>query len=199
MTNKELRTGKMHVLLGVHAAGKTSVGRILAQNGFSFFPEIAADIIERRMPWQLPPSFDEAVIAKEFIRDQLFRHQSQPFFVETWHLGNLAYARVRNPEIASTYAELAKSRIEEFLPRIYFLRVSPEVVLARTAYFVSKEDRERATEFFARVQLELLNVLEPFRRHTVEIDATCGISMIVGALLRCERPHCKGTVPTLDA
>lgn len=68
----------MHILLGVHGAGKTSVGITVSKNGFSFFPEIAAEIIERKVPWRLPASFEEAVITKELERDGLPRCQSQP-------------------------------------------------------------------------------------------------------------------------
>ena len=70
----------MHVLLGVHAAGKTSVGIELATLGFRVFPEIALTLIEGlsspKSAWDLDSSFDDAVMLKEFTRDDEVLRQS---------------------------------------------------------------------------------------------------------------------------
>ncbi len=98
------------VLIGAHGAGKTTLGRQLAQVlGWRFDDEIGERL--RRQALARDPTahaaqpqadFDRAVIEAELRRDCEMA-ASGPRIVETWHLGNLAYARHRSPAVARAY------------------------------------------------------------------------------------------------
>ena len=99
------------VLIGPHGAGKSTLGRVLAARlGCPFDDEIGERL--RRAALQRdadahaarPQSeFDQAVIEAELRRDEEYS-EPRTRVVETWHLGNLAYARLRSPEVAERYA-----------------------------------------------------------------------------------------------
>lgn len=182
---------KMHILLGIHTAGKTSVGLELSKAGFVFFPELALEMIRNfdalRLPWNLDSSFDEMVMVKELERDNLLRSQLHPFFVETWHIGNLAYARIRNPGVAEKYDELIRTRIREFEPFVYFLDISPDIVFARTLYFADQIDRVAVVEFYSKVRAEFMRVLDRLSLDPLVIDASKEIETIVKIILQTEQ------------
>lgn len=100
------------VLIGPHGAGKTTVGRQIAQAlGWRFDDEIGERL--RRQALARDPSahaalpqsdFDRAVIEEELRRDHEVAAQG-PRIVETWHLGNLAYARQRSPDVGWAYQD----------------------------------------------------------------------------------------------
>jgi thymidylate kinase len=106
-------------LLGPHGAGKTTLGRALAEHlGWPFDDEIGRRLREEaleRDPYAhalLPQaSFDERVVAAELARDEA---GVCPRIVETWHPGNLAYAAHRSQE---TYAAL-ESRVRGTVSRL---------------------------------------------------------------------------------
>jgi predicted ATPase len=181
----------MHVLVGVHTSGKTSVGLRLQRHGFMFFPEIAVDVIAGMRPWSLDASFDETVIGRELERDIELRQQSNPFFVETWHVGNLTYARSRNPSIADRHEEQIRARMREFDPRVYFLDLMPELMRERTKYFISEPDRERAIAFYSEVRTEFFRVFKILEISPAVIDAAAPFEAVVADIVRRERSHCS--------
>lgn len=136
----------IHCLIGIHTAGKTTIGRKLAEHGFLFFDEAAKQIARqqlknRKLPWEFQPSFDEKVIVNEVKRDEVVLNQSQNVFLETWHFGNLAYARLRSPDIARRYQEDLRPLITSVAPRVYWLDVPVRVIQARSLQYSSIEQK----------------------------------------------------------
>ncbi len=96
-------------IVGPHGVGKTTVGRLVARRlGWRWDPEIGLQL--RREALERDPSatadrpqpgFDQEVFRRELLRDAQSRGVHR--VVETWHPGNLAYARQRNPELADTW------------------------------------------------------------------------------------------------
>jgi len=95
------------VLTGPHGAGKTTVGTALAGRlGVRFDEEIGRVLRERALAadpgasaWRPDPAFDAAVFEAERARDEA-RAAERLRVIETWHIGNLAYAEQRSPEVA---------------------------------------------------------------------------------------------------
>lgn len=99
------------VLVGPHAAGKTTLGRRLARHlGCPFHEELGRQLREQALR-QDPDAhaactqedFDRRVFQAEFDRDLAWDDQGDRV-VETWHPGNMAYAHTRSPEVAKDMA-----------------------------------------------------------------------------------------------
>lgn len=107
------------VLIGPHGAGKTTLGRRLAQAlGWRFDHEIGESLRRAALTQdaaahaQCPQSaFDEQVLVTELARDAAVAALAPrvPRVVETWHPGNLAYAQRRSPAVAGRMAEALRS------------------------------------------------------------------------------------------
>lgn len=190
-----MKKSKMHILVGIHTSGKSSTGRNLSEHGFSFFPEIALDSIRdvgsSRPPWELDSSFDELVIRSELERDEVLLVQPRPFFVESWHIGNLAHARLRDPNIADGYEEQIQGRVRQFNPLVYFLDIPPDIIPARTEYFSSSQDRRSAVAFYSRVRTELFKVIDLLSLDPTIIDASRDIETTTQTILEREALHCS--------
>jgi hypothetical protein len=97
------------VMIGPHGAGKTTIGRLLAERlGWPYHAEIgdslrraalAAD--PRATALGAQPNFDAEVFRRELARDRTWRGRG-PRVVESWHPANLAYASLRSPDLAAS-------------------------------------------------------------------------------------------------
>lgn len=96
-------------ITGCHGAGKTTVGALVAQAlRLPFHDEIgrrlASDPLERPVGVTAATArdaFDEHVFRAEIERDIEWAGRAR--VVESWHPGNLAYAMVRNREVAARW------------------------------------------------------------------------------------------------
>lgn len=94
------------ILIGVHGSGKTTLGSQLARDlGVPFDAELGREAMERRGPASATvdagEDFDTALWAVEGERDQRARQELRGVrgvrrVIETWHIGNAAYA-IRRP------------------------------------------------------------------------------------------------------
>lgn len=154
------------VLVGMHGAGKTTLGRALAATlGVPFHEEIGRRLAEDprmrpagRTAEDPQGAFDEAVFREELARDAAWE-PGAPRVVETWHPGNLAYAVRRSPDVACRL-------LARFGPAPG-VRVLPVRVPVEIAH--SRRSEPGDLDFFARVGREAegwarrlgLVVLEP--------------------------------------
>jgi hypothetical protein len=95
------------VLIGAHGAGKTTIGRALAQRlGWVFQEELGLTISQQLRPTTQTAAdpqeaLDDAIFSAELARDACSLGLNR--VVETWHPGNLAYASVRSPAVVAQY------------------------------------------------------------------------------------------------
>ncbi len=128
------------VFVGPHGAGKTTVGRLVAERvGCPFEEEIGARL--RREALARDPGrhamlsqggFDEEVFRREFARDQE-RTGVAWRVVETWHPGNAAYALARSPEVVARHLAVmrAAASVAGSIVLVQPLRIGPHTARAR--------------------------------------------------------------------
>ena len=110
------------VMIGCHGSGKTTLGKLIAhQLGWDFCEEIGAKLrrsLQEKDAHQhaaVPnPDFERAVIQSEIERD---KGHTYPRVIETWHPGNLAYARMRSPNEYAALETFVINAIQPYLDR----------------------------------------------------------------------------------
>ena len=146
-------------LIGPHGAGKTTLGLELADRlGVPFRTEIGRELREaalaqdaNRHALQADVDFDRAVVEAELARDSALDGPGG-FVVETWHPGNLAYARLRSPSVFEAHHAAARTAA-----RVAGVVVVPVFAQVRTLMERCNEPGgtlEERTAFFCRVARE---------------------------------------------
>ncbi len=185
---------KTLVLVGPHGAGKSTMGRRLAQVlGWRFDDEIGYALRQRvrqRDPRAYAEGeqrdFDRQVMAMEWERDRLWRaERGRGRVIETWHPGNLAYAEARSPEVFRRVAKTMGS----------WVKVQGEVVVVpltlSLATLEQRQHEEGDAAFFWRVgqrAAELaremgLSLLAPVATDAAGVEA-CVAQVLVGLARR---------------
>lgn len=169
------------VLIGSHGAGKTTVGRGIARAlGWRFDDEIGERLRRQALARDplahaaLPQShFDRAVIEEELRRDREVAEQG-PRIVETWHLGNLAYARQRSPEIGTAYQDEITAAVRRAQSQgpvwVQPLKIDEATLRARQ----SEPGPPEIAKFFLKVGDEACAVARELGLHVeTALDTTC--------------------------
>ncbi|MBI5516332.1 MAG: AAA family ATPase [Deltaproteobacteria bacterium] len=127
-------------MLGPHGAGKTTLGRLLAERlGCVFAPELGAQL--RRDALARDPG-QHAMAPQEAFDDEVFRAELDRDVnwapgvvrvVETWHPGNAAYARERSPAVLARWRLRLAAELRRRRPWVLVqpLRVRHDTALAR--------------------------------------------------------------------
>lgn len=144
------------VLNGIHTAGKTTIGSHLADEGYDYYPEIAAQLIEQEGfagSTSGTDQFQRTVYERECERDARLLDEGRNAVIETWHPGTIAHAM----EVASReLVERMQNHLEETLSRTdvevtaVFLSVPPERIPERSDRF--DEADADVIDFYERVR-----------------------------------------------
>jgi hypothetical protein len=125
-----MTTYRTLVLIGPHGVGKSTLGTLVsARLGWAWNDELGRRFREEalaadpgRHAMQPDAAFDRTVFAAELARDATADH---PRVVETWHPGNLAYARGRDPAVAAELEGLARRGVADVQRRHGRVLVQP--------------------------------------------------------------------------
>ena len=142
-------------LCGPHTAGKTTIRESLKNhpdvdyyNGVEIGKKLYYEAVDKEnFTANQNEEFEKKIAQMELARDaDILQKAYKIAVVETWHVGNLAYAMKRNPNSVDVLVKLA--RTSPFFQKSFgiWLRVSKETIFQRTKTF--SEDREWASEFY---------------------------------------------------
>lgn len=166
------------VFTGIHNAGKSTIAKALAlQEGAKCFSEIGGVLRSKAActSWNSCQIFDELVMLREFERDKnIINNDDRPelIILEQWHIGNLAHATIRTPQLVDEY----KKRFEEHLlswsiPLLVFhLSISIPEMLRREITLPGDDEVQRMTQFYGRLNEETLKLFTLWNLEFVMID-----------------------------
>lgn len=139
------------------------------------------------MPWEIDARTDAQIIDEEIGRDDILSTLAEIAFVESWHVGNIAHTRVRNPNVADQkWSAVVASRSRFDTVRVYFLDCPPDVVRQRTTYF-THDEVDAAIRFYDRLRIEIETVCFMLGVDLVRLDAVKPPNESVSAIMAAER------------
>jgi hypothetical protein len=148
------------VLLGPHGAGKTAIGSSMPKTEYAFFREVGREL-RSKVDFDVTTScflFDQEVMKLELARDTALRSETRLPVIETWHVGNIAFALARgHSDLASRYLGYTREQLSLFDPAIVRLKVSDEVFVSRVTE--SRVSSVEALSFYRRVESHYSRIL----------------------------------------
>lgn len=137
------------VIAGPHGVGKTTIGSALAARlGCPFHEELGYLLARACRPpgctaEAAQEGLDRAIFEAELARDEAW-DPARRRVVETWHVGNLAYARGRSPAVAAEYLPRVCAAVARLRPVLLVLDAADSVLRTR-------QHEPGASAFFAAV------------------------------------------------
>ena len=162
---------RLVVLCGLPGAGKSSVGRLLERDSrqFRFWPEIGGlrHAEFGGYPWDKDPAFDQKIMDDEFERDQRLANGQHIPIVETWHFGNMAFARIRSPSVFNSYGSRLTGTMDFFRPTMLLLDVPVPFSLERSRY----PNNQVAKRFLEALQQNISEIAAHYSVPSFTVDA----------------------------
>lgn len=151
------------VFNGIHGAGKTTLAEALIASSpdlFEFFFEIGGRLRQEVSYNALikREEFDSLVMKRELARDEALLICPRIPVVETWHIGNLAYAQVRSPQMVDGYRQALERQMKSFRPFAFLVTIRRETFLGRVTERVAPEQIEQLAEFYRCVEENTLSI-----------------------------------------
>lgn len=151
---------------GIHGAGKTTISKSLADRHqiLDFQYEIGGHLRQQVTFNALSPvqSFDEQVMRAELARDKGLLHSGKIPIVETWHVGNIAYAQKRSPEVAGLYRIAFERQMQHFMPYGLFFDIDDSTFFERMTERVSQGEHSQLLDFYRGIQSAILNLYQEY-------------------------------------
>lgn len=159
---------------GVHGAGKTTVGKLVAvELRIPYKPEIGGQLRQEvdYNAMESATDFDREVMRRELMRDhQVQRDSNEAFILETWHTGNIAYALERNPKFAQTYMiELAR-QLKKFNVFHCLFQINDQTFINRATERVHPGEMNSLVEFYRRIEDHTIRLYQNFQLSFSTVD-----------------------------
>ena len=169
-------------LLGIHTSGKTAIGEKLHLLGLPYYFEIGNKLIQT-VDFSSPDAvewLDREIMKRELGRDDFFLHQGiKTAVVETWHIGNIAYAQIRTPSVANEYKDLLKEQLLKYNPLFFFLDISKETFRKRANKPVLLGVEEDQFIFYQNIRENILSLFNEYKIDYHSIDANQEIDKVI--------------------
>ena len=91
--------------------------------------------------------------------------------METWHIGNIAYAEIRTPSVANEYKALLKEQINKYNPLFFYLDIGEETFIERANEPVPLGVEEDQFIFYQNIRNNILSLFKEFGIDYFSIDA----------------------------
>ena len=161
-------------LLGIHTSGKTTIGEKLHSLGLPYYLEIGNELIQT-VDFNSPEKvlwFDREIMKRELERDDSFLSNGvNVAVVETWHIGNIAYAEIRTPSVANEYKALLKEQLNKYNPLFFFLDIDEKTFRERANEPVPLGIEENQFTFYQNIRNNILSLFKEFNIDYYSIDA----------------------------
>lgn len=170
------------MLAGVHGAGKSTLGRFLDPKRFSYEPEIGSVLrrLTDRSVSATQPEFDRQVMSMEFDRDARRISNSRIPVIETWHLGNLAFAENRgSSQVSRDYRARLGGELSKYSAHVIELNITDEEFLARNSE--SSISTRESLEFYRGIESrthELMREYESSHRLALTLDGAAPVEQL---------------------
>jgi len=163
---------KIIVLNGIHASGKTEVGKFLQKNGYDYREEIAQILISRGETAGTASSaeFQRKVMNMEIERDKGVIACTHPIIIETWHTGNIAHMYAKGfIDDAKNYEEY----LHQFMNQGYdisaiFITIPFDVMGKRSNLY--KVVTPEVKDFYKRVQDSTFGIYDKFKIKNTKVN-----------------------------
>jgi len=149
------------ILLGMHSAGKTTLGHQLAASGYSYFDEIGTQIraISHCTVTTSCELFEREVMRLEIERDKTVLQATNTPVIETWHIGNIAFAEARgNLSAAARYRSSLRGIQDSFYVNAVHLQLDDDTFRHRVTERGTAVDD--ALAFYRDVEARWPDILE---------------------------------------
>lgn len=162
-------------VVGRHAVGKSTVCGALEQAGFDTYPEIGKEL-RKEVDFEYMDSvewFDLEVMKQEQARDAMLRDSfhRKPIAIETWHIGNIAFAAERSPQVASLYKERLREEIEKIEPVAIIVDVENAVFEERATDPIANEaERKQRLAFYDNIRRNIQDIISEFEIPRIEVS-----------------------------
>jgi dephospho-CoA kinase len=166
------------VIVGVHGAGKTTSATFLSELGY--LPHLELGWVCRQELLRDDPGaitlrgedlewFDEKILALELQRDRFVAEASGlAHCIETWHVGNLAYAQLRSPRLVPRFEEALEAQARAMRPFVVLLTITRETFLSR--YALSGFDADDVLGHYSRFEEIATSTIERLALPHVRIE-----------------------------
>ena len=173
---------------GPHCCGKTSILTKLKLEGIisERGTEIGKDLFYSRHfeTSSQNSSFEIEICRRELQRDITYAGKTGIIGIETWHPGNLAYAKVRNPNIVPFLTKLISESPLLHACKGFRFNLSKESIFGRTKTFAN--NREWAVDFYTTIDSvldECISLLD-LNNRIIEVDANLPFDVVYDKVKR---------------
>lgn len=161
------------VLNGIHGSGKSTLGEIMLNCGYLYFPEIGREV-RRKVQYTVfeqIEDFDKEVMRQELNRDSIILGSNGRIAIETWHPGNIAYAMIRNLQVAKEYKHQFANSLKFFEPTFITLDISRQTFIDRASENTGDKNMEDLWQFYQEIRRNTFQIYQEFDLNYHVIDA----------------------------
>ena len=105
------------------------------------------------------------------VADSFLFQEIKAAVVETWHIGNIAYAEIRTSSVANEYKALLRKQLLKYNPFFFFLDISEKTFRERANKPVPLGIEEDQFIFYQNIKNNILSLFNEYNIDYHSIDA----------------------------